>query len=400
MAATNPSLAALTAAALALPGMTPPAEAGAPYENVEMAFQYSHYQESQDRVHVDVYHGAFRAPVTGRVDLGANWIEDTWGGASPVLSVPASTPLVLSGASTLTIAKNDQPITDKRPVQIMSSASPHETRRQQDFRAAYYFDDVAVELAGGQSNEPDWNSDLYRAETLWDVNQKMTTLTLGFGFVTNNIHPTTRDIRKHNSERAVQLGLTHILDKQSLIQAGLSFTDATGFLSHPYKKVFIQNVGVIFDARPDHRQQWAFTSSYLRHFDFSDAALQLDYRFYSDDWGIRAHTFEAAWRQPVGGGWMVTPRIRYHSQNEADFFAPYFLGLNSSGNYTSDYRLSGFGAISGGVSLGKRWFDRLSLDVGFEYYEHRSALQLGGATVSSYADVSFYLVNAALKFEF
>lgn len=44
--------------------------------------------------------------------------------------------------------------------------------------------------------------------------------------------------------------------------------------------------------------------------------------------------------------------------------------------------------------------DRLSLDVGFECYKHRGALQQGGATVDSYADVSFYLANAALKFEF
>jgi hypothetical protein len=400
VAAINPTLAALTASALALPGMTSEAGANTPVGQIETAFQYSHYQESQNRVHVDVVHGTAIAPLAGRFEFGGNWIEDTWAGATPVLSVPASTPLILSGASTLAIAKNNRTVSNPKPVQIMSAASRQETRRQLDFKASYFSKDVTFDLAGGLSDEPDLISNFFRVGTLWELNQKMTTINIGFSRVFDAVNPTTRPIHKQKNDIGLQLGVTQILDKESLVQAGFGFNNAEGFLSNPYKKVFIQNYGVIYDERPGHHRQWSLNGRYLRHFDFSDAALQLNYRFFGDDWGVLSHTLEADWRQPVGDGWLITPRIRYYSQSKADFFAPYFPGPNSTGYYSSDFRLSAYGSITLGFSVEKKVFDRLSLSCGFEYYQHKGALKLGGNGENNYADVNFMLANAALKLEF
>lgn len=401
MDATNPTLAALTASALALPGMIPSAEAGTPVANVQTNFQYSHYQESQDRVHVDIVHGSAIAPITGRFELGGNWIEDTWSGSTPVLSVPASTPLVFSGASTLEIKNNNHPITNSTPVQIMSAASVRETRRQLDFKASYYFDDVAVELSGGQSDEPDLLSNFYHVGTLWDFNQKMTTLNVGIGYMTDDVNPVTRPtVHKHKSDLGFQVAVTQILDKESLALIGINFNNGSGFLSNPYKKVFIQNYGVIYDERPNQHGQWSLNAQYLRHFDFTDGAMQLNYRFFGDNWGVLSHTLEADWRQPLGDGWMVTPRIRYYSQSKANFFEPYFLAPNPTGYYSSDFRLSAYGSLAMGIALEKKMFNRLYLNVGFEYYQHKGSLKLGGGGENNYADVNFMLANASLKFEF
>ena len=83
--------------------------------------------------------------------------------------------------------------------------------------------------------------------------------------------------------------------------------------------------------------------------------MHVDYRFYHDDWGITAHTLEADWGQPLGAGWTITPRIRYYSQTAANFYYPYILTtMNQDGAYTlpnnfsSDHRLSAYGALSGG----------------------------------------------------
>ena len=401
MDVTNPSLAALTASALALPGMLPTAEAGTPITKVETSVQYSHYQESQNRVHVDVVHGSVMAPIAGRFELGGNWIQDTWGGATPVLSVPASTPLVLTGASTLVIANNHHPITKPQPVQIMSSASIHETRRQIDLKASYLFDAVAVELSGGQSDEPDLLSNFYHVGTLWDFNHKMTALNVGLGYITDDVNPVTRPaVHEHKADLGFQVGLTQILDKESLAQVGIAYNNASGFLSNPYKKVFIQNYGVIYDQRPNVHEQWSLNAQYLRHVDFADAAVQLSYRFFGDDWGILSHTLETNWRQPVGDGWMLTPRIRYYSQSQANFYEAYFLAPNPTGYYSSDFRLSAYGSITVGVTLEKKWFDWMSMNVGFEYYQHKGSLKLGGNGENNFADVNFMLANAAFKFEF
>ena len=45
-------------------------------------------------------------------------------------------------------------------------------------------------------------------------------------------------------------------------------------------------------------------------------------------------------------------------------------------------------------------FNRLYLNVGFEYYQHKGSLKLGGGGENNYADVNFMLANASLKFEF
>src|SRR5439155_12996659 len=87
----------------------------------------------------------------------------------------------------------------------------------------------------------------------------------------------------------------------------------------------------------------------------------------------------ADWGQPLGGGWTITPRIRYYSQEAADFYRPFliskqaaetpvideetgdFIGIRPydpkklPANFSSDHRLSGYGALSGGVTVAKEF---------------------------------------------
>ena len=148
----------------------------------------------------------------------------------------------------------------------------------------------------------------------------------------------------------------------------------------------------------------------MQYINALDAALHFDYRFSADDWGIHAHTFEGDWVQPLGSGWTVTPRIRYYSQEAADFYAPYpyfptalqFCLKTVDTNklpthYSSDQRLSGFGALSGGVTVTKQFAKGLTLETGFEYYTHQGGLKLGGGGEADYANYDYWVANAALK---
>ncbi len=44
-------------------------------------------------------------------------------------------------------------------------------------------------------------------------------------------------------------------------------------------------------------------------------------------------------------------------------------------NYSSDHRLSGFGSLSGGVTISKQFAKGLTLETGFEYYTHQGELE-------------------------
>lgn len=218
------------------------------------------------------------------------------------------------------------------------------------------------------------------------------------------------------------------------------------------------NVKALMEQRPDERNQWDFGANYIHHIDSIDAALHLKYHFSHDDWDINAHTFEADWVQPLGSGWTIAPRIRYYSQSAADFYRPYLVSeqafsktaiddqgreiwidadnpnngveyfrdenfnlVDANGNFvdestvnvrsktlpydhnqlpahfSSDQRLSGFGALSGGVTISKQFTRGINLELGFEYYTHAGSLKLGGGGEGDYTDFNYYVANATLN---
>ena len=142
---------------------------------------------------------------------------------------------------------------------------------------------------------------------------------------------------------------------------------------------FYGQVRALLEQRPDTRNQWTWDARYVQYVEPFDAALHLGYRFYSDDWGIDAHTFESSWGQPLGRGWTVTPWIRYYSQGAADFYQPYLISRQAyetvvfdaqtgdlieiipfdpkklPAHFSSDHRLSGYGALSGGLIVSKEF---------------------------------------------
>ena len=166
------------------------------------------------------------------------------------------------------------------------------------------------------------------------------------------------------------------------------------------------NGGALLEIRPDERNLFNWHLGYNHYLEPLDAALHFNYHFAHDDWGINAHTFEADWVQPLGAGWTVTPRIRYYSQSAADFYTTGIYQIFGADNtlleafpkhYSSDQRLSGFGTLSGGVTLEKKFTKGVSLETGFEYYTHQGNLKLGGGGEQAFADYDYWVANAALK---
>ena len=63
----------------------------------------------------------------------------------------------------------------------------------------------------------------------------------------------------------------------------------------------------------------------MQYISATNAALHLNLRTFGDSWGIRAHSLDAQWVQPLGKDWTVTPRLRYYSQSSAHFYTPYLV---------------------------------------------------------------------------
>ncbi len=163
-------------------------------------------------------------------------------------------------------------------------------------------------------------------------------------------------------------------------------TRHSGYLADPYE---------LRDVRPDERLEWTLNAGLRRFVDTANAAWHIDYRYYSDDFGVRAHTLDTAWFQNIGTRFQVVPHVRYYAQHQADFFL--FVDditLPLDVDQSSDHRLASFGSLSGGVKLiyeATRW--TLALDVeryvsrenyGFDNveFDHPAALDYNRVTLS------------------
>ena len=351
-------------------------------------------------------------------------------------------------------------------VHTLSVASP-ETRKQGDFKLGYEWDEAGLDVGGGLSVENDYESRFGNVGGYFDFNQKLTRLNLGLSYTNSDtnalidydaqtyidknaymasgqLNSTQNGLRMQSNRQdwGSNIGLTQVLTENSLIQGTVGYTRSTGYMANPYKvmeALFVDpnqppdlinplgdgrnffgdgtpanivnaDVKAFLEKRPDLRNQVNLGSRYVHYLSFLDAALHLDYHFSNDDWGIKAHTFEGDWVQPIGSGWTVTPRIRYYSQDAADFYKPYLVinqkaSSNSNNtdyqklpdNYSSDQRLSAYGALSGGISISKKFAKGVTLDTGFEYYTHAGSLKMGGGGEADYANFSYYVANASLK---
>jgi len=377
----------LTLAALALPGLlVEEAQAGRVEELYHTDFQYAHYEESNDRMSVDVFEITAVAPIGKNITASVDLVRDTMSGASPILNT-----------------KNAQ----GKVEQFISGASIYEQRDSMGVSLSYAFDDIDINIGGGVSGEHDYLSRYLSTGASWAFNDKLTTLNISGSVAFDEITPSDQpDVKRSKTSQQYLLGITQILNKNSLLQSNITFAYHKGYLSDPYKLVYVENIGTLADSRPTHKFQWAWLTRYVQSFKtLNKAALHADYRLYIDDWGINAHTLELSWHQPIKDDWLIIPRFRYYTQNSANFYQAVFDSSYTGNIHSSDYRLTGFGTLGVGIKLTKSFhltgfISEIKLQTAFDYNDRKASYQIGGDSSGSFDDFSFYMLTASINMRF
>ena len=330
------SLIALSTSALALPGI---AQADAPPTESTLSYKISNYQEDDltraqvpfgelGRYDIDVHQFQYVSPLGRDFALFIDANHEDMSGASPWFSTAnaAGEPVInMSGASGITDARSELSIGTRYYSQNGNFGGAVGYSEENDYRATY------VNLSGSRN----FNNDL-------------TTVTLGFSHSADDIFPTDAELfnRVRNEDKratSAAVSLSQVINRVTTFQTALSITEQSGFLSDPYK---------LQDARPDNKTQIAFSNSLRYFFIEADGALQANYRYYHDDFGINSHTLDLSWFQNINRSFQVAPMLRYYSQSAADFYTnidDFTKPLTEP--QSSDYRLSAFGAFSGGINL-------------------------------------------------
>ncbi|MBA57994.1 MAG: hypothetical protein CMQ40_02360 [Gammaproteobacteria bacterium] len=373
-------LLALTTAALSLPVF-----AGNPPTEKEISLRASSYKEddisktsvlsgSPERYKIDKTHFRLLTPIGSNWSTEINTSQEVMSGASPWGTFSGS---------------------DEQPSLIMSGATIKDKRTEVGVSITNYQDNASYGVTLGTSHEDDYKSRSIGLSAGWDLNN-MSTLGIGFSFSDDDIEPTDakkfgRIQQAKKQTRSFSVSWTQIINANSLLFSGLTYTNKEGFLSDPYK---------LRDTRPDKKSEWAASLKYRIFIDSKNAALHLNYRLYNDGFGINSHTVNAEWHQNISLRWKISPRIRYYSQSQADFYLDADdFSLPKTVNQSSDHRLSGYGAITAGIQANYE-LSGWKIKVGFDRYISDNHYGHDSSRYSHPALLDFNLTSLGIEYKF
>jgi hypothetical protein len=377
-------LLALSTTALALPGI---AAADAPPSFSTLSYKFTNYQEDdvsrreapfgeRGRYDIDVHQLRLITPTGRNTSIQVDANQESMSGASPWFNI--------AGA-------------DGDPVVNLSGASGiRDSRRELSIAGSYYFDNATVTANTGYSTEDDYRSRYYGLSGQTNFNRDLTTVAAGVSYASDEIFPTdaelfNRVVKESKYSTSAFVSISQVIDQTSTYQAAFSVTEQSGFLSDPYK---------LRDVRPEQRTQLALSNSYRRFFVAADAALHINYRYYHDDFGVSSHTLDSAWYQNLGNSLQLIPHLRYYSQSAADFYSNVDnFALPVTELQSSDYRLSSYGAISGGINLVATVGDWL-ISLNTERYIANEKYSAYDVTLPGAGLVKYYRISLGVDYTF
>ena len=356
----------LTAAAMSLPSLQFASAESSPDHGV-ISFKFLHYQDSQigdgikaisgassagssSRMGVNAYSMTALVPVAGEWSLGTTYTSDSVSGASPMYHS--------SGLTKMT-----------------------DLRRAVDVDITRYFSRGTLSIGTSYSNESDYISRGYQVQGSFSTEDNNTTLTLGGSMNSDDINPVIPLYGDYKKKAYSGIfGITRNVSKRDIVQLNVGYSNGNGDFSDPYK---------INDNRPTQRNNATVLTRWNHHFDRTDGTARLSYRYYSDTFGIRAHTLQGEYVQPLSHGWTVSPLLRLYSQSEADFYVAVGAAEKADPTtptpppadakyYSEDQRLSAFGAITLGLKVSKQLNQNWLADVKYEEYEQRAGWSVNG----------------------
>lgn len=221
------------------------------------------------------------------------------------------------------------------------------------------------------------NVDLGFAQDLFEKNS---TLAIGATFSANDVYRTgDQSFHRKLTVGGVSASWTQVLNRATIAQLSYSFSYGNGYWASPYRFVKVETDDysqILFkvpETEPNERFRHAAVIGLNRHVG-RDSAIQGDYRFYADNWGILAQTVQLRYFITWGD---VTLRLRerFYYQSGASFFKPHYTADNSSTTLqpfvTADRELSTFWSNVAGAKLSWRlpWVHRaLELEAKVDYF--------------------------------
>ena len=183
----------------------------------------------------------------------------------------------------------------------------------------------------------------------------------------------TRGEKKYGSDTRQTYNLTasysQVLTKRLQVAISTELVSQNGLLSTPFHRVyfydsttpnlapavtseFASRVATAARIETLPRSRFKYPISLRLNYYATDLVqIRGFYRFYNDNFGIQAHTFELELPVKVTPFFVVYPFYRYHTQTAATYFAPFMQHSVNDTYFTSDYDLAALSANKVGLGL-------------------------------------------------
>ena len=263
-------------------------------------------------------------------------------------------------------------------IDVITTASAYTEERTQtslNFEALY--GNTTFSWGYAQSEENDYSAESFSFGISQDVFDGLTTISMGYSLGDDLVSQNGNEEfgEKDVDRQSYRLGLSQVITKNMLL--GMSFEVITdeGFLNNPYRSVrFLEADTFQYQAEqyPNTRTSSA-GSLRTRYYMPWRAAVHGEYRFFSDTWGIAAHTGQIGYTHPTDFGWDFDFHIRYYTQDQADFYSDLFIRRDQQNFLARDKEMSTFTSSSirlGGTYTlfenGWSFFDKGTLNVFYD----------------------------------
>ena len=250
-------------------------------------------------------------------------------------------------------------------IDVVTTASPYEEERTESSVGLDYLTGKKTYTFGYQtSEENDYEATTYSFGVSHSIFGDLTLVNLGYSrgndSVFRTVKTTSGKIRDPNfSEEVVRqnykLGISQIATKNWLLDFTLETITDEGYLNNPYRSVrYLSDTSrnaFTGERYPNTRTSHAFGVRSLHYLPYR-ASIKAEYRYFTDTWGIVAHTAGLGYTHTIQDKWILDVGYRYYTQSAADFYADLFTSADSQKYVARDKELSTFNnhTLSLGVS--------------------------------------------------
>ena len=215
-------------------------------------------------------------------------------------------------------------------IDVITTASPYdEERTQWSLGMDYLRGNTTMRVGYTNSTESDFDANSYSFSVSQDMFGDLTTLTLSYGLGDDTVRSSVDETFEEPLDRQIYgVGLSQILTGDLIMSLNVETVTEEGYLNNPYRSVRYRDElsasGFSFEPElyPNTRTSTA-VGLRARYFLPYRAALESEYRYFTDTWDIEGHTVGVTYIHPWGD-WTFTGKFRWHDQTGAHFFRDLF----------------------------------------------------------------------------